>query len=265
MTSLTRLTAHRRHPAAAFVVLLLGLMTTGGVYAALTRGDDTAEASAGTSIAVEEGRKLYLEGCSSCHGRNAEGTSDGPSLVGVGAAAVDFQVGTGRMPASQPGAQVPRKDPQYTQAEIDQLGAYIASLGPGPSVPSEEDLDYEDADLVEGGELFRTNCASCHNFSGQGGALTDGKYAPSLEGSSAKHMYEAMLTGPQSMPVFSDDVLEPEQKRSIIKFVKATEEEPNPGGLSLGRLGPVTEGLFVWVVGIGALVGAAVWLGAKSS
>ena len=47
-------------------------------------------------------------------------------------------------------------------------------------------------------------------------------------------------------------------------FLESVREEPAPG-LSLGRLGPVTEGAFGWIVGIGALIGCAVWLGAKSS
>src|SRR5690606_16296706 len=145
-----------------------------------------------------EGKKLYAVGCSSCHGPNGEGTSDGPSLIGVGAAAVDFQVGTGRMPAQQPGAQVPKKPVVYTQEQIDQLAAYIASLGPGPAVPNKAQYNPEGANVARGGELFRTNCAQCHNFVGSGGALTNGKYAPSLKGVSNKHIYEAMLTGPQA-------------------------------------------------------------------
>ena len=36
---------------------------------------------------------------------------------------------------------------------------------------------------------------------GAGGALTRGKYAPSLQNTTPKHIYEAMVSGPQSMPV----------------------------------------------------------------
>jgi ubiquinol-cytochrome c reductase cytochrome c subunit len=104
----------------------------------------------------------------------------------------------------------------------------------------------------------------CHNFAGSGGALTHGKYAPSLKGVSAKHMYEAMLTGPQSMPVFGDGTMPPQDKRDIIKYLKTVSAQPNPGGASLGKVGPVTEGAVAWVVGLGALIGTAVWLGAKA-
>jgi ubiquinol-cytochrome c reductase cytochrome c subunit len=142
---------------------------------------------------------------------------------------------------------------------------YVASLAPGPEIPAEELLNYErDGSVAEGGELFRTNCAMCHNFAGQGGALTQGKYAPTVMGVEPKHVYEAMITGPQSMPVFSDKTLTQEEKISIIKWAKAVEVEPQLGGAALGRVGPVTEGLLVWTLGIGLLIGVAVWLAMKA-
>jgi len=248
-------------------VLLLALLAMGSLYAALA-GNGTAEAAPQTSaFQVDEGRQLFLEGCASCHGLNAEGSTDGPSLVGVGAAAVDFQVGTGRMPltVTSPGVQAAEKPVDYTQEQIIALAAYVASLAPGPAIPTEEMLETTDADLQEGGELFRTNCASCHNFAGQGGALTNGKWAPSLEDTSARHIYEAMLTGPGPMPVFGDPALSPEEKQDVIRFIEHIRAEPNPGGLGIGRVGPVSEGLVSWVVGIGVLVVSAIWLGTKAS
>jgi ubiquinol-cytochrome c reductase cytochrome c subunit len=104
----------------------------------------------------------------------------------------------------------------------------------------------------------------CHNFAGQGGALTQGKYAPTVMGVEPKHIYEAMITGPQAMPVFSDKTITPEEKLSIIKWIKAAESEPNLGGAPLGRVGPVTEGLLVWTFGLGLLIAIAVWLTAKA-
>jgi ubiquinol-cytochrome c reductase cytochrome c subunit len=258
------LTARRRHPFAAFVVLVLALAVTGGVYALLAP-TGAARAADAQSPAVEEGRKLFITSCSSCHGINAEGTAnDGPSLIGVGAAAVDFQVGTGRMPAQSPDAQLPRKKVVFTEEEIQQLAAFVASLGPGPAIPSEE-MYASDGDIQEGGEIFRTNCASCHNFAGNGGALTEGKYAVSISDTSPKHLYEAMLTGPQSMPVFNDEALTPEQKKDVISFLTNLRNEGDPGGYAIGRIGPVTEGIFLWLVGIGALIGVAIWLGARST
>jgi ubiquinol-cytochrome c reductase cytochrome c subunit len=259
------ISARRRHPLAGLVVLLLALAAIGGLYALLAP-TKPAEAAAAQSLAIDEGRKLYITSCSSCHGMNAEGASDGPSLIGVGAAAVDFQVATGRMPAQNPGAQIPGKKVVFTQAEIDQMAAYIASLAPGPAIPTEEQYA-ADGDLQLGGELFRTNCASCHNFTGQGGALTWGKYAPSIAKTDPKHIYEAMLTGPQSMPVFNDQTLNPEQKKALITWIEHinSPEEGNPGGYDLGRIGPVSEGLFLWIFGMGALVGFTIWLGAKAS
>jgi len=257
------LSVRRRQPFATLVLLLIALAVTGGLYAGLAPSKK-AQAASSSSIAVDEGRKLFLDGCSSCHGLHAQGTSNGPSLIGVGSAAVDFQVGTGRMPLAQPGVQADQKPPVYSQSQIDQIAAYVASLAPGPQKPSKDQYDYSDADLVEGGSLFRSNCSQCHNFAGQGGALTEGKAAPNLNKTSAKHMYEAMLTGPGPMPVFGDKSMTPEKKRDVIKFVQSLRHEPNPGGAGLGRIGPVSEGLVGWIVGIGGLAVAAVWITARA-
>ncbi|MEJ8634497.1 MULTISPECIES: cytochrome bc1 complex diheme cytochrome c subunit [Streptomyces] len=262
-----KLSARRRHPLAAVVVLLLALAATGGLYAAFAPADKAQADETAQSLAIEEGKKLYTVGCASCHGTGGQGTSDGPSLVGVGSAAVDFQVGTGRMPAQQPGAQVPKKKVIYSQAEIDQLAAYIASLGAGPITPTEKQYNPAGADIAKGGDLFRTNCAQCHNFTGEGGALTNGKYAPSLEGVSPKHIYEAMQTGPQNMPSFPDTTMPEQEKRDIIAYIKNVngEESESPGGLNLGGLGPVSEGLFGWIFGLGALIAVAIWVAAHTA
>ncbi|MEU1008045.1 c-type cytochrome [Streptomyces sp. NPDC088810] len=263
-----KLSARRRHPLAAVVVLLLALAATGGLYAAFAPAGKAQADETSQSLTIKEGKKLYQVGCASCHGTGGQGSSDGPSLVGVGAAAVDFQVGTGRMPAAtSQGAQVPRKKNIYTQAQIDQLAAYVASLGAGPSVPTKQQYGPAGADIAKGGDLFRTNCAQCHNFTGKGGALTKGKYAPSLEGVAPKHIYEAMQTGPQNMPSFPDTTMSEKNKKDIIAYLNAVNgsKTENPGGLELGGLGPVSEGLFAWIFGLGALIAVAVWVAARTA
>ena len=154
---------------------------------------------------------------------------------------------------------------KFSQEQIDAIGAYVASLAPGPEVPTDEMVDPALGNVALGGELFRVNCAMCHNFAASGGALTRGKYAPPIRDISAVHIYEAMQTGPQSMPVFGDGNLSSESKRDIIAYLDALGTQENPGGMSLGSLGPVTEGLFAWVFGLGILVAAAVWLGSKAA
>ena len=272
-----RLSRHRRGPLAGLAVLLLGLLMTGGVYAVVAPAQ--AESTSSDTELVAEGRELFLVGCSFCHGQNGEGvrTLDGksqlgPSLVGVGAAAVDFQVGTGRMPLANPAVQGPDKPRAYSQDEIDALAAYVASLGPGPAIPHEEDYSVEglseaerEAAIVNGGQIFLTNCTACHNFTGAGGAMPRGKWAPSLLGVEDKYIYEALLTGPSQMPVFSNGNLPPEDKRDVIAYLKSLEEQPAYGGFTLGQLGPVNEGLFAWLVGMGSLVGAAVWIAAHTA
>ncbi|TXR52766.1 cytochrome bc1 complex diheme cytochrome c subunit [Quadrisphaera setariae] len=259
------LAARRRHPLGGVVVMLLALLVVGGAYSVLT--PSTASAAGASTEDVQKGRELFLANCSNCHGLQAQGTGEGPTLIGVGAASVDFQVGTGRMPLSANLPQAMEKPVQFNDQQIAQMAAYVASLAPGPAIPAEEFQSFSDDPerISKGNELFRTNCAMCHNAVGVGGALTRGKWAPNLQDVSAKHVYEAMLTGPQSMPVFNDANITPEEKQDIASYLHFVGTEPSPGGLSLGSLGPVSEGLFAWAGGILALVGCAVWLGARSS
>lgn len=267
-----KLSTKRRHPLAGIVVLLLGLLMAGGAYAAFAPQSATAQQD--NSRDVEAGRQLFLIGCASCHGKNAEGiltkkgSNYGPSLVGAGAAAVDFQVGTGRMPMALAGPQAPRKEPVYNAEERRQLAAFVASLAPGPAIPDSRYTDTTGVtgeELTRGGEFFRTNCTACHNSVGAGGALPSGRYAPSLAGVSATHIYEAMLTGPQQMPKFSDAVITPEDKRAVIAYIKAVQDQPNYGGIGGGGYGPVVDGMFVFIIGMGGLIGFAVWIGAHGA
>ena len=260
-----RLSRYRRHKAAAPFLLIVALLAIGTTFSVASATVKQGSTTFSRTAAIDEGKQIFLKGCSSCHGLNAEGGAIAPSLIGVGAASVDFQVGTGRMPMADMSTQAMRKTPVYNAEQTAALAAYVASLAPGPAIPEESSLNYErDGNTAQGGELFRNNCAMCHNFAGQGGALTQGKYAPTLMGVEPKHIYEALITGPQSMPVFSDKTITPAEKLSIIKWIKAAEKEPNLGGASLGRVGPVTEGLVGWILGLGLLIGVAVWLATKA-
>lgn len=256
------LAKHRRHPAAVLVVIMVGLLLTGGVYAVANSATQARSVQA-DAVQIEEGKRLFLEGCSSCHGLEGQGADTGPSLIGVGAAAVDFQVTTGRMPLANPGPQAPAKPRDYSEEEIAAMAAYVASLAPGPAIPTEEDLDFSAADVGQGGELFRANCSQCHQAAGRGGALSDGKYAPNLMQATPREIYEAMLTGPQQMPVFADTTLPPQDKQEIIAYIESLRTSDDPGGWALGRFGPVTEGLFVWIGGMLLAIALAIWIGAK--
>lgn len=259
------LSQKRRHPLAALVLLLMGLMLTGGVYAvATTLNQAKADTTTYSANDIKEGNKLFIANCATCHGMGASGSASGPSLVGVGAAAVDFQVGTGRMPMQMQGPQAQRKPVQFDATQTKQLAAYVASLGAGPSVPDASLVDGK-GNAANGGKLFRVNCAMCHNAAAAGGALTRGKFAPALAGVSGQHIYEAMVTGPQNMPVFNDANITPNGKRDIITFLKTIEADGSPGGNDLGALGPVSEGLFVWIAGLGVIIAFTIWLTSRSS
>lgn len=239
------------------------LVLVGTLYAGFAPGSQaTADTRAPSAQDVAAGKALYETSCISCHGRNAQGVQDrGPSLIGVGPAAVEFQVGTGRMPLARQDAQAERKPPLFDAEQTRQLGAYIESLGGGPAVP---DQSLAGGDVAEGGALFRVNCSSCHAFGAGGGALSSGKFAPGLQDSTDRQIYAAMLTGPQNMPVFGDNQLNFEEKKAIIAYIQTLQTDVDQGGWGLGRLGPVPEGLAIFLIGMVALVFTTLWIAGKS-
>ncbi|WP_285680683.1 cytochrome c [Actinoplanes sp. NBRC 103695] len=259
--------ARRRLGAA--VRMIAALAMAGGVYAGFTP-NAAAEDDRTLSSSAAEGKALFDNSCITCHGRDAQGVTDrGPSLIGVGSAAVEFQVGTGRMPMTRQEAQAEKKPPQFDEAQTKQIGQYIQEIGGGPQLPSGElsdNLATKPEALARGGELFRVNCSSCHGFGGGGGALSSGKYAPGLHTATEEQIYAAMLTGPQNMPVFGDNELSPDEKREVITYVtQQLQQDKDPGGIfNLGRYGPVTEGLAIFVIGITILVFVALWIAGKS-
>ncbi|MGY2077336.1 cytochrome bc1 complex diheme cytochrome c subunit [Blastococcus sp. SYSU DS0828] len=256
-----RRSKHRRR-LANVAGLMASLILTGALYSVFAPAQAAPAGTQTESAAEAAGRELYERSCISCHGSNLEGVPNrGPSLIGVGEASVYFQVHTGRMPLVRQEAQAPDKPVVFSDEEIDQLMAYVQANGGGPTLPSG---DLRNGDLALGGELFRLNCASCHNFVGEGGALSSGKYAPSLHDATDLEIYTAMLTGPENMPVFGDNQLSPEEKRSIIAYVQTITNMADPGGAGVGRLGPAAEGVVIWVVGVSALMLGIFWMGSKA-
>jgi ubiquinol-cytochrome c reductase cytochrome c subunit len=245
----------------AVAALFVALATMGGTYAAFA----TSSTAADTTTSAEDvaaGHQLYNVSCITCHGANLQGVKDrGPSLVGVGGAAVYFQVSTGRMPAPAQGANEVRKPAKFDETETQQLATFVQSIGGGPTLP---DGTLRDANIADGGNLFRLNCASCHGTTFKGAPLSAGKVAPGLNNASDKQIYSAMLSGPENMPVFSDNQLTPTEKREIVAYVQTLKASKDPGGNGIDRIGPVSEALVLWVGGVGALIVAILWIGAKS-
>ncbi|MDN5915623.1 MAG: cytochrome c [Pseudonocardia sp.] len=262
-----------RRRIAGALALGVALLAVGGAYAAFAPQPQVANAQPDAAL-VAKGQELYNDTCISCHGSNLQGVADrGPSLIGVGDAAVYFQVSSGRMPLARQEAQAVRKNPipefdptePEGQANLEALGAYIQANGGGPQTPDVTGEALRGDDPARGGQLFRLNCASCHNFTGVGGALSSGKYAPALGEANEEQIYTAMLTGPQNMPRFSDQQLTPEEKQDIIAYVKSVSDGGNNvGGYAAGGIGPTSEGILVFIVGMASLIGFAMWLGAKS-
>jgi len=252
------------------LLLLIALTVSGGAAAVLTPTPQVAVADENSSAVLRTGKQLFDTSCVSCHGANLQGVPDhGPSLVGVGEAAVYFQVSTGRMPAMRGEAQAPRKDPIFDESQVDAISAFVQANGGGPIVARNPDGSIQmhslrGDDVARGGDLFRLNCASCHNFTGKGGALSSGKFAPDLGEANEQQILTAMLTGPQNMPKFSDHQLSFEAKKDIIGYVKTATEDRQPGGYGLGGFGPAPEGMAMWIIGMVAAIGLALWIGARS-
>ena len=199
---------------------------------------------------VVDGRQLYLEGCASCHGLDARGIEGrGPDLHGAGAAAADFYLSTGRMPLAEPTDQPLRSDPEYSRGEIDQLVAYIGSLG-GPPIP---DVHPEQGSVRHGLELFSENCAGCHHMTGAGGIVTN-VVAPSIWDATPTQIAEAVRVGPYVMPHFGPRQIDDAELNSLVSYVELTKSPDDRGGWALGHVGPVPEGMVAWLLAGAALV-----------
>lgn len=223
---------------------------------------------------IEAGRLLFAQTCSSCHGNDASGTqvvngkleaTIGPNLVGVGAATVDFWVSTGRMPATDVKAvEAERRPSRLTSQQALELAAWVNSLD--PAVPAVPFPHLQGADQSVGADLFSLNCAACHTIEGTGDALAYGTNAPSLINKQVtpQQVAEAIRTGPANMPRFSGN-LSDAQVRDIVSYVTGRLQHPtNPGGFSLGGIGPVAEGFVALLIGVGGLALICFWIGERS-
>lgn len=221
----------------AGLLVMFGFCTSPGVRAdgATPPSDDGA-------------RLMFLRDCAICHGADASGGSKGPTLQGVGRAAVDYQVSTGRMPLAKlddrwdpahPAAVSRRHAPVYDRQAIDALVGYIAKIAPGgPDIPT---VDISRGDISRGGGLFREQCAACHEWAGEGGALQYG-YAPSLDKATTTQIAEAIRVGPATMPLFGAAAFDQGQLNDVVAYVHGLRRLDDAGGQPLWHLGPVAEG-----------------------
>lgn len=216
---------------------------------------------------LAQGRELYETGCSSCHGADGrgvvaeDGSVRGPSLAASGEAAAYYYLATGRMPLANSEEQPVRKDPAYDDDEIAALVAYVGSLGDGPEIPA---VDTSGADVAAGGETYRANCQACHSASGSGGALSYGRAAPRLSDATPTEVAAAVRVGPGQMPVFGPDTLTDDELNDLVAYVEYLDHPEDPGGLPIGRTGPIPEGFVAWLIGMVALLALVAWIGTRS-
>ncbi|MBV9412324.1 MAG: c-type cytochrome [Acidimicrobiia bacterium] len=212
-------------------------------------------------------RRIFLADCATCHGADARGTNRGPTLVGVGRASVDYELTTGRMPITDPGVilgnpnqEIKRRDPFYPPATIAALEDYIATLT-GPSGPPIPDMN-PNANRAAGGELFRLQCAACHAWAGDGGALLD-REAPQLHDATRTQIGEAVRVGPGLMPAFGHAAMDDRQLDQLAEYVRYLAHPEDRGGNPLWHLGPFAEGFVAWILGMTTLLLMIRWIGER--
>jgi ubiquinol-cytochrome c reductase cytochrome c subunit len=241
-----RLLRAHHHLAAALltVVVALALLSAGGM-SAVTQADGATQKLAAAD--ARAGATVYANQCARCHGPKGEG-GVGPSLAAAafpGLVASKVLAGGGGMPAF--GGRLPAADVQNVSAHVAQDLADPAAA---------------EAKVADGGVVFRLYCSGCHGATGRGGALVEGRNAPSLRGRPPANALAAMIRGPRNMPVFTG-TLDVRQQASVARYIQATLFDPaTPGGLGLGFLGPVIEGFVSWLA-LALLIFVAVWLARK--
>ena len=208
--------------------------------------------------ATNRGGDLFQTSCASCHGQRGEGTANGPSLVGVGAAAADFMLRTGRMPLPEPGQQVRRGAPVFNDPDIGALVAYVASLGDGPPIPNVQITS--STDTAAGRAAYVATCAACHGAGASGDAVGGGQVAPPLLGTAPTQVGEAIRLGPGAMPAFDERQVSDAQLSQIASYLQFLRDDAAPGGATVGNVGPVAEGYVGWLVYLVGLVGITRWI-----
>jgi ubiquinol-cytochrome c reductase cytochrome c subunit len=216
---------------------------------------------------LELGAQLYAGNCATCHGVAGEGINQprlgagsvlgqGPPLHGVGAQAADFYLRTGYMPLANPHTEP--EDLQQgnrvllSDKEIRSLNAYVASLGPGPAIPTPNPAS---GNVSMGQQLFADHCAGCHQVMGRGGFVT-GARVPELQTVPATQIAEAVRIGPYLMPHFSKQQISDSELNDIIKYIVTAGRHPDDrGGWGIGNIGPIPEGLVTWWIAGPLLIG----------
>lgn len=257
----------RRSGVALLLVVLAG---SANLAVSWAQEDEAPGAQDPDPQLVERGDQLFARHCATCHGDRArgidqEGPSGGPPLTGVGAASVDFMLRTGRMPMENQHDELTRGPVRFDATDRAALVAYVTSLAPDEQGPGIPDVSgYESADLARGLELFTNNCAACHGPTAAGIAVGQNDVSSNLDVATPIEIAEAIRSGPGVMPVFSDDVMDEQDLDAVTAWVMHLRDRESPGGLSVGRSGPVSEGFVAWLVGLGLLGIVMYLLGEKA-
>lgn len=269
------MSGHGRRRLGALASPVVALLAIGAIVAAAAHAQPPAgvvhQPGGSEQSLMRLGAGLFAANCASCHGSLGEGvrepspkgaediTGQGPPLRGVGELAPDFYLRTGRMPIEHAGEEPERQAPQFNDREIRALVAYVASFGGGPKIPHPHPATNH---LAEGMSLFTEHCAGCHQIVGEGGFVTGAK-VPVLQHANATQIAEAVRIGPYLMPRFSTKAISDGELDKIVAYVLKSQNPDDAGGLGIGHLGPVPEGMVAWFVAAVVLVGVCVIIGER--
>jgi ubiquinol-cytochrome c reductase cytochrome c subunit len=249
-----------------WAALLLAICCGGmALWSAAAGGQDQAAQppaapAARDAALAQRGRDLYAQSCAGCHGEDLRGRKgQGPALSGVGAAAVDFYLSTGRMPIADPTDEPVRSDPAFPRRDIQALVAYVAGFG-GPAIPA---VNPDRGDVARGKEAFTESCAGCHQVLGRGGVVT-GAFVPALTDATPRQLAEAVRVGPYLMPRFGERQIDQAELNDIAAYVRAQRDPDDRGGWGIGNIGPVPEGLVAWLLAGVVLLGVVRLLGERA-
>lgn len=245
--------------AAVALVTMVGQSTPAAADAQSAANSPAAASMVTDTSLVAQGKSLFVQSCAACHGQFGDGTVNGPSILSLGEAAVDFVLTTGRMPLANPQQKMIRKAPAFTSQQIKSIDAYIGSLSTGPTIPN---VVTSNGNIQEGRQQFAASCAACHSVTAAGDAVGGGYAAPPLDQATPTQIGEAMRIGPGVMPVFSSQSYPAQTVDSIAAYILSLRSESQPGGLPLPS-GPVAEGFVAWLIGLGGLVLVVRWIARK--
>jgi cytochrome c oxidase cbb3-type subunit 3 len=184
----------------------------GNIFAAFA--DVPLEELADDSRAVELGRNLYANFCTTCHGSDARGArgfpnlTDGAWLYGGSPQDIQFSITNGR------NGVMPALGAALGEQGTDEVVDYVLSLsGRGEATP---------ADLATGRQKFVQMCSACHGADGTGVAALGGANLADdiwLHGGAREDIRDVIMNGRVNEMPAQHTLLSEDRIRTLVAYV----------------------------------------------